>query len=260
MKRFLWLIPTLAVLAGAFVLPELVLGFRERRLENRVFTSDVSSSWEGSGAMLSLGEKLAMLQTVENPAQYNFGPVTQDDAIRKSYADELRTIHDMKLVSTQVYEMLSVNECEITKIVQLDIERGESLSMYCVQYYDGGTYVILDAQSYKILEIVVSAFTDYFIDGEITLTYETYGGLSAPDWAAYYGGERTDTVGIEGFHFRSIGDYYLYAMCFTLDGQELGFTAYYSSVMQTITYRPSSPDNVRWLATGQWPDESADAG
>lgn len=254
MKRFLWLLLTLAVVVGAFLLPERWLISEQNRRADGSYTSDVSQNWEGSGANLTMGEKLAMLQTVEDPAQYEFGLVTQDDAIRKSYADELRMMHDMKLVSTQIYEMLSVNECEITKVIQLDIERGESLSMYRVQYYDGGTYVILDAQSSKILKIVISAFTDYFIEGETILAYEAYGGLSAPDWAAYYGGERTETVGIDGFHFRATDDYYLYAMCFTLDGQEVGFTAYYSSVMQTITYRPSSPDNVRWLATGQWPE------
>ena len=49
-------------------------------------------------------------------------------------------------------------------------------------------------------------------------------------------------------------DYYLYGQGFSLDGVEVGFTLHYSSVMETLTWRIDTPENVQWLITGESPE------
>lgn len=256
MKRFWWLIPTLLVLVGAFFLPGLLLSGKEQRVESQVFVSaDVTPSWQGSGASLSMGEKLALMSRQESAVQYDFGVDTDDGELRNRYIDELCTLAEKKLISGDVQNWLMSYEYEITKSVLLDMERGESLSLYRVQYYDGMTNVLLDAQTYKVLSIVLNAYDTYVVDGENEMLYIDYHDGSVPQWSEYYGGIYEADYGSWLFLNESPEDYYLYAQSFSLDGVAVGFTLHYSSVMETLTWRIDTPENVQWLITGVFPEE-----
>lgn len=254
MKRFWWLIPTLLVLVGAFFLPGLLLSGKERRVESQVFVSaDVTPSWQGSGASLSMGEKLALMSRQESAVQYDFGVDTDDAELRKRYTDELSTLAEKKLISGSVESWLMSYEYEITKSVLLDMEHGESLSLYRVQYYDGMTNVLLDAQTYKVLSIVLNAYDTYVVDSESEMLYIDYLGGDVPQWSEYYGATDKEDYGAWLF-LNAPDDYYLYGQGFSLDGVEVGFTLHYSSVMETLTWRIDTPENVQWLITGESPE------
>ena len=138
MKRFWWLLPTLLILAGAFLLPGLLLSAKEKRMESRVFASaDVTPTWQGTGASLSMGEKLALIARQDRAAQFDFGAITDDEEIRDRYYAELDTLKEKNLISSAVHEWLLAYEAfEISRSVLLDVDLGESLSVYRVQYYD----------------------------------------------------------------------------------------------------------------------------
>ena len=259
MKRYLWLIPTILVLVGAFLLPNLLLNVKERRVESSTYTSDASQTWKGSGAGLSMGEKLSLLGNLTEPAEYSFGILADDGEVRAKYDAELGILHEKRMISDATYERLHQSDFEVKKYVILDMEQGESLSMYRVQYYDATTYAILDAQSCKIFGLVISTYSTFVIDNEYELLYSEYQdeyGVSAPDWAEYYGAKESERYGMDRLGQTSSEDYYLYALSFTLDGIKLGFTAHYSEIMETITWRPDSVGNVEWLISGVFPDNA----
>ncbi len=259
MKRYLWLIPTILVLVGAFLLPNLLLNVKERRVESSTYTSDASQTWKGSGAGLSMGEKLSLLGNLTEPAEYSFGILADDGEVRAKYDAELGILHEKRMISDATYERLHQSDFEVKKYVILDMEQGESLSMYRVQYYDATTYAILDAQSCKIFGLVISTYSTFVIDNEYELLYSEYQdeyGVSAPDWAEYYGAKESERYGMDRLGQTSTEDYYLYALSFTLDGIKLGFTAHYSEIMGTITWRPDSVANFEWLVSGVFPDNA----
>lgn len=259
MKRYLWLIPTILVLVGAFLLPNLLLNVKERRVESSTYTSDASQTWKGSGAGLSMGEKLSLLGNLTEPAEYSFGILADDGEVRAKYDAELGILHEKRMISDATYERLHQSDFEVKKYVILDMEQGESLSMFRVQYYDATTYAILDAQSCKIFGLVISTYSKFLIDNEYELLYSEYQdeyGVSAPDWAEYYGAKESERYGMDRLGQTSTEDYYLYALSFTLDGIKLGFTAHYSEIMETITWRPDSVGNVEWLISGVFPDNA----
>ena len=259
MKRYLWLIPTILVLVGAFLLPDLLLNAKEKRVESSTYTADASQTWQGSGTGLSMGEKLSLLGNINEPVEYSFGILADDGEIRDKYDAELGILYEKQLISNATYERLHQSDFEIEKYVILDMEQGESLSMYRVQYYDATTYAILDAQSCKIFGLVISTYSTFVIDNEYELLYSEYQdeyGVSAPDWAEYYGAKESERYGMDRLGQTSSEDYYLYALSFTLDGIKLGFTAHYSEIMETITWRPDSVGNVEWLISGVFPDNA----
>ena len=255
MKRFLWLLPAVAVLIGAYLLPELLLKASMARVENKTYTSDALASWQGNGTTLSLGEKLTLLQKPNDASQYSydFGAVTEDGTLREKYFAELRLLRDSGIVSAELCDTLSARELTISKAVLLNMERGESLSVYRVQYGDG-TYVLTDAQSGKLLTIVAS--TRSFDARE-----DTVGKLinwhrdHYPNWAGYYGAEDAESYSVMEFESDLFEEsFYLYAQRFALDGVELGFTVSYNDYLQTITWRPNTAGVVNWLLTGEASD------
>ncbi len=259
MKRFWWLLPTLAVLVGAFLLPDLLLSAKEKRMESRVFASaDVTPTWQGTGASLSMGEKLALMSRMESAVQYDFGVITDDKEVRQHYHDELYTLKEEKLISPGVYDwLLYYEELEISKAVLLDMEQGESLSMYRVQYYDGTTHVLLDAQTYKLLGIVLNAYEPQVVDSEAGLLFDDHVYIGAPKWDVYYGAEQVGKSDTWLFRTPDGDDYYLYARSFRVDGIDLGVTLHYSGVMQTLTWRIDSAENVAWVLTGEFSDDAS---
>lgn len=259
MKRFWWLLPTLLILAGAFLLPGLLLSAKEKRMESRVFASaDVTPTWQGTGASLSMGEKFALIARKDSVAQFDFGVVADDEEIRTRYYAELDTLKEKKLISSAVHEwLLGYEEFEVSKTVLLDVDRGESLSVYRVQYYDGTTHVLLDAQTYKVLYILLNAYETYTVDGETGMLVEDYfGGTRVPDWAEYYGAEQMDDSSAWLYRSDPSIDYYLYAERFTVDGVSVGFSLHYSTVMQTLTWSIETPENAQWILTGEYPDDA----
>lgn len=253
MKRFWWLIPTLLVLVGAFFLPGLLLTAKEARMERQVFVSaDVTPTWQGSGASLSMGEKLSLMARQDSTVRYDFGVVADDLELRARYNAELDTLAEKKLISGSVHKWLTGYEYEITKSVLLDMERGKSLSVYRVQYYDGTTNVLLDAQTYQVLDIVLNAYDTYVLDSESDMLYIDYHGGDVPQWSDYYGATDKEDYGAWLFLNGSPDDYYLYAQGFTIDGVELGFSLHYSNVMETLTWHVETPENIRWLITGEF--------
>ena len=259
MKRFWWLLPTLAVLVGAFLLPDLLLSAKEKRMESRVFASaDVTPTWQGTGASLSMGEKLALIARQDRAAQFDFGAITDDEEIRDRYYAELDTLKEKNLISSAVHEWLLAYEAfEISRSVLLDADLGESLSVYRVQYYDGTTYVLLDTQTYKVIYISLSAYEPYAVDSESHMLNTAYVNGMAPDWAEYYGAEQKDDYGTWLFLSDPSIDYYLYAQRFTVDGESVGFSLHYSTVMQLLTWRIETPENAQWILTGEFPDDTA---
>ena len=260
MKRYLWLIPTILVLVGAFLLPDLLLNAKEKRVESSTYTADASQTWQGSGAGLSMGEKLSLLGNLTEPVEYSFGILSDDEEVRTKYDAELGILYKKQLISNATYERLHQSDFEIEKYVILDMEQGESLSMYRVQYYDATTYALLDAQTCKIFGLVVSTYSTFLVNtGEyffLNTEYVDGYGLSAPDWAEYYGAEESERYGMDRLGQDSAEDNYLYALSFTLDGMKLAFTAHFSEITGTITWRPDSVANVEWLVSGVFPDNA----
>lgn len=257
MKRFLWLLPAAAVLVGAFLLPELLLNTRISRAEERTYTADASGARQDDGAALSLGEKLALLQDPNDAAQYSydFGVVTEDAEVRGNYFTELRRLRDNGLISAEFCDDLCDDEVTIFKTVLLNMERGESLSMYRVQYGDG--YTLVDAQSGKILTIIVLIRSVSSPETEIEALINWH-RANYPNWAGYYGAEDAESYSVldfAGVIFEE--NNYLYAQRFMLDGAELGFTVCYNGFSQTITWRPNTAASVDRLLTGEYAAVSA---
>ena len=253
MKRFWWLIPTLLVLVGAFFLPGLLLTVKEARMERQVFVSaDVTPTWQGSGASLSMGEKLSLMARQDSTVRYDFGVVADDLELRARYNAELDTLAEKKLISGAVREWLTNYKYEITKSVLLDMERGKSLSVYRVQYYDGMTNVLLDAQTYLVLSIMLNAYDTYVVDAEGEMLYIDYHSLDVPQWSEYYGADDGDDYGTWLYMDGTPEDYYLYAQSFSIDGVKLGVSLHYSHVMETLTWSIETEGNVHWLITGEF--------
>ena len=258
MKRFLWLLPAAAVLVGAFLLPELLLNTRISRAEERTYTADASGARQSDGTALSPGERLAMLQDPNDVARYSYdlGVVPEDAEPRRNYFTELKRLRDNGLISAEFCDDLCDDEVTIFKTVLLNMERGESLSMYRVQYGDG-SYTLVDAQSGKIVTIYVLLRNASSPEREIEALINWH-RANYPNWAGYYGAEDAESYSVLDFAGDSVDENnYLYAQRFLLDGAELGFTVSYNDYAQVIMWRPNTMESVNRLLAGEYAAVSA---
>ena len=257
MKRLLWLLPAALVLIGAFLLPSVLLQSSIQRIESKTYTSAPSTVWEGNGTALSMREKLSLFLKPNSTTQnyYDVGVVEQDEELRKRYYSELVRMQEDKILAPEVCVMLCTEDLVIFKGVLLDVELGETLSLYRMQYHDGSASVTMDAQSGKILMIVVSAY-HLGLGEEAVWTLLGWHIENRPDWAGYYGAENAESYCDAGVMEEN---YYFYAQRFSLDGAEFGFTVCYNEYSQTITWRPNAPENVELLLTGERADAARES-
>lgn len=247
MRRFLWLLTAALVLVGAFLLPGLLMKTSIMRIENTAYTSDASGTWQGNGTAIPMGEKLNLLLNTTAAIQetYDFGVVAAEEELREKYFAELQMMVDNGILGAEIRDMLQTGGLTIYKTVLLDMERGELLSLYKI-LYDDETLVVLDAQSGKILLMILTN-RERKNEQKIGILAEWH-EEHRPNWAGYYGAENAESYSVQDFQTDLFaGESCLYAQRFTLDGATLGFTVFYDEYRQTITWKPDTADVVNWL-------------
>lgn len=242
MKRFLWLIPALALLVGAYYLPEIWLHERERRAGQTVYYGEASPAIDTQ----SFYDKLNIVSQSDTMQASSFG-LEEDEAVYERYYDEIARLSACGIITDEMRERLQNDMCYIYRMVLLDVDGEISVSLYEVIYTEHDTLVWFDAQSGWILRLNLPDVIDesYVLDDFMSKSVS-----SDADWAAYYGVKASDCYRFDDY----LGDngYCIYAQMLQFDEGEIPFCITYERTNCAVICSPRDEDYLNeWIAVNE---------
>lgn len=191
MKKWMWILPAVAVVAAAFFLPRLILTARQNEARRRVETLAVEDNFSESGNM-TITQKLQLLCSDE--AQTLFVDVTYDlEAIQQSLNTQLDRLIELGAFRQTIPEPTETEDREIRAVSPIIVMETDKL-LRCYEIFTGSLSAVMDMDTGKLYALFSWDKTEYamertYVTMQMKSTDRADSGTAheLAAWAEYYG-------------------------------------------------------------------------